>query len=308
MYTMSICTKVFSTLLLLAGSFATSHGQTLPAPPNTLPVGADLFMDKTEVSNLHWREFLHYIRRDSGERLYRQMLPDTLVWAQRNLPQAQISAPELTINYFRSEAYQHHPVVGISYEQAQAYAHWRSQIATQVMNQPRELEKRGLQGKRLLVEYRLPTEEEWMAAAQAGLSLEKHPWGIKKPLHKPEPPLDPALAYEQLSEPKLTFKAFRRMLRKAKVPRFHVVVQLPPKLFLAPEFPKASGEGAINTLGLVHLIGNVAEMTAGPGIAKGGSFMHTLEDSKITNAQSYYGPAPWLGVRYVATVRVEDQE
>ena len=68
--------------------------------------------------------------------------------------------------------------------------------------------------------------------------------------------------------------------------------------------PKPVADGLRNSLGLAHIIGNMAEMIQEKGIAKGGSFMHTLEDSEINDQQSYRGPAPWLGVRYVATVRV----
>ena len=298
--------KFLLVLLITAGSFFTASAQQapLPTPSGTVRVQDNLFIDKYEVANIHWKEFLHYIQRDSGDAYYRKMLPDTLVWAQRNLPQAQTSSIDLTKNYFSAAEYHSFPVVGISYAQAQVYARWRSRIVTELLNQPEELERHGLQGKRVVVEYRLPTEEEWIQAASGNLPPQKYPYGYKKYLQRASRMFDPEKAYEQLNEPKPPFKSFRKSLRKVKVPQFQVVTELPADILLAPEYPKPIAAGPANTLELANTIGNVAEMTAGPGIAKGGSFMHTMEDSQINNQQAYYGPAPCLGVRYVATVEV----
>lgn len=298
--------KFLLIFLIIAVSFLTASAQQtpLPTPPGTVRLQDNLFIDKHEVANIHWKEFLYYIQRDSGNTYYRKMLPDTLVWAQRNLPQAQISSIDLTKNYFSAADYHSFPVVGISYAQAQVYARWRSYVVSELLNQPEELERLGLQGKRVVVEYRLPTEEEWMEAAAGGLSPKKYPYGYKRYLQRALRLFEPAQAYEQLNEPKPPFKSFRKSLRKAKVPQFQVVAELPGSILLAPEYPKPIAAGPTNTLELANTIGNVAEMTAGPGIAKGGSFMHTMEDSQISDQQAYYGPAPWLGVRYVATVEV----
>ncbi|MBW3545068.1 MAG: formylglycine-generating enzyme family protein [Bacteroidetes bacterium] len=285
-----------------------ARAQELPTPPNTVALGDSLFIDRTEVANIHWQEFLHYIKRDSGDAYYYQLLPDTLVWAQRNLPHAQTSSLDLTYEYFNKAEYFSSPVVGISYEQAQTYARWRSAVVTALMNQPESLQQWGLQGKKVVVEYRLPTEEEWMQAAAGSLNPDKYPYGYKKYKKRASKRFDPEKAYAQLEAPKPTEKSFRKSLRKTKIPQFQVVAQLPAGIMLAPEFPSPIAAGPETKSGLLNTIGNVAEMTAGPGIAKGGSFMHTLEDSAIAARQQYYGPAPWLGVRYVATVRVEEAE
>ena len=293
-----------------AGLFYSASAQQVPnrIPPGTVAVGDSLFIDKTEVTNLHWREFLYYVQKDSGKAMYWKMLPDTMIWYKRNLPSPQTSSIDLAIKYFRKPEYQSFPVVGITYEQAQAYASWRSAVVTQMLNQPGELAKMGLSGKKVVVEYRLPTEAEWMAAAAGKRSPEKYPYGHKKYLKKPGNSIDPELAYKQLQKPKPPYESFKKELRSAKLPIFHVVAELPSDISVAPEFPKPAAAGPTNSLDLPHLIGNVAEMTATPGIAKGGSFMHTLENSKITDRQAYEGPAPWLGLRYVATIKVVKDE
>ncbi|EMR01944.1 SUMF1/EgtB/PvdO family nonheme iron enzyme [Cesiribacter andamanensis] len=300
--------KLLLRLALLIGGFPLFAQQiTPPTPPNTVQVGTNLYVDKTEVANLHWLEFLYYIRRDSGEAYYRQMLPDTSVWVQRTLVNPQTPPAELIQNYLRAPQYRTHPVVGISYEQAQAYARWRSRAVNQAINQPRELAALGLQGRRIVVEYRLPTEEEWMQAAAGTRYIGRHPYGFREKefLVRASKRIDPQQAWEGLADPRPSRKAFSRSLRKTYLPLFQVVASLPADLHMAPEFPLSTTEGLQNSLGLLHSIGNVAEMILGPGQAKGGSFMHPLEASKISDMQRYVGPAPWLGLRLVASVQVE---
>ncbi|WP_224999649.1 SUMF1/EgtB/PvdO family nonheme iron enzyme [Cesiribacter sp. SM1] len=299
-------------VLVMLGSIctATSAQQPpLPSPPGTIQFMDTLYIDKTEVANVHWREFLFYVQRDSGEAVYREMLPDTSVWFQRNLAQPQTTSIKLTTEYFREKEYQLFPVVGINYEQAQAYARWRSVVVSELMNQPEQLAKLGIPaGKRVEVKYRLPTEEEWVAAAAGKLSKEKYPFGQKRYLKKGGNSLNPEQAYKQLDEPRPSFSSFRKDIVKARIPQFQVVAELPYDFYLAPEYPKAITDGPSNKQGMINMIGNVAEMTATPGIAKGGSFMHKLEDSKISEKQAYEQATPWLGVRYVATIRVVDPE
>jgi formylglycine-generating enzyme required for sulfatase activity len=56
-----------------------------------------------------------------------------------------------------------------------------------------------------------------------------------------------------------------------------------------------------NAKGLYNIQGNVAEMTATKGIAKGGSFRHYAIESFRDAKQHYNGPADWLGFRIAVT-------
>jgi gliding motility-associated lipoprotein GldJ len=163
------------------------------------------YMDRTEVSNANYREYLYWINRvytDYPE-VYRKALPDTLVWRRElayNEPQVE--------NYLRHPAYADYPVVGVSWLQANDFCAWRTNRVNELVlidqgilefdpsqqgenNFDTEAyllgQYEGIAGKNpvedldpnkdtrrvrwddgiLLPKYRLPTEAEWEYAASA---------------------------------------------------------------------------------------------------------------------------------------------
>jgi formylglycine-generating enzyme len=74
---------------------------------------SSFYMDETEVANIHWLEYLNFIKDTVDEQKFKDALPDTLVWAEK----LAFNDPYID-HYFRYPGFRYFPVVGISWRQA----------------------------------------------------------------------------------------------------------------------------------------------------------------------------------------------
>ena len=110
------------------GSFTVGEkDEFLTAPRNnetrTVTVSS-FYMDKYEITNLNWNEYLHWLDFVFGAvapELVDAARPDHTVWREDlayNDPYED--------NYFEHPAFSFYPIVGVTWEQAMAYCQWRT--------------------------------------------------------------------------------------------------------------------------------------------------------------------------------------
>lgn len=228
-------------------------------PIGTINVGNGLYCDVTEVTNFNWKEYINWLDKKYGKSSseYVEMLPDTNVWVDK----LGSFGESYMKYYYNHPAYNEYPVVGISYKQAKAYCVWRSDRVNELNNTS-------------IVEYRLPSREEWERIASIDFD------GTMKRTDK---------KYEGMFKYNLK-RDTADYLGVADEMIDNADVTAPVKSY----WP--------NTYGAYNMIGNVAEMTTIEGVAKGGSWIDNMNEISIEKNNIYSKPECWLGFRCVATI------
>lgn len=224
-----------------------------------------LYAGETEVTNNQYELFLQDLLKNRdfdqlarcgiGKTDWRSLLPEPM----RDLPDA------LLFKHGRPEDPEM-PVQNISFEAAQSYCDW----ITQVYN--------AAEGKKKFkkVRFRLPSPDEWTLAAAGGLKDAAYPWGG----HFIRNSKGCYLLNINATEP------------CGDCPNDKDGGANDGGFFTVPAtsyFP--------NNFGLYCVSGNVAEMTSTPGVSMGGSFQDIPYYSQIRTQGKYSGASPTIGFR-----------
>ncbi|MEQ9466477.1 MAG: SUMF1/EgtB/PvdO family nonheme iron enzyme [Ekhidna sp.] len=255
-------------------------------PPGGLKLTDSLFLDKTEVANIHWLEYEYYVKSDSSETFYNSILP------------AQVVTENYRPDYFRHPAYRYHPVVGITYAQAREYCKWRTKMVNTKLSK---------ENASYRVKYRLPSEHEWEIAARKLDSLDTS-INIKPLVWEMIQAGDKRKVYSMYPDRDIKLKQLKKEIKEyaqgEHIP-FVLSKEYPWFITLEEQLPQGINDPSYSfDLGYTHLIGNVAEMVAEPGIVKGGSWRHKLSVSfpskRIqTDPKKAYD---WVGFRCIAEI------
>jgi len=154
---------IFSLILLLAQLFSL-QGQEIDFKAfhrHFTEVAFGLYASKFETSNGEYRAFIRDLKKHNKKDELMICMVDSTRWAdvmKYSKPYEQY--------YFQHEAYNDYPVVNITKEAARQYCKW---LTEQYNRAPKRKYKR--------VRFRLPTEQEWRMAADAGQENALFPWG-----------------------------------------------------------------------------------------------------------------------------------
>jgi len=248
---------------IIASGLCLSFTKEKPyTPPGTIQVSETLFADQCEVSNLSWQEYELWTKAIYGANSKEHLatLPDTLVWRDK------LSCNEPYVQYYyRHPAYKDYPVVGISYEQAQAFCKWRTERVKTLLSVNKDFRHQN-------IEYRLPTKAEWEMLAETSSKFLNNYGKNEKGVY-------------QLNCPRFVTGDPKEKTTD------HADVTAPVYSYWK------------NNLGLYNMLGNVAEMVQEKGISKGGGWKTLIEQCRVGKDTEFYKPNAWTGFRCVSVVK-----
>ncbi|WP_420387662.1 SUMF1/EgtB/PvdO family nonheme iron enzyme [Roseivirga sp.] len=227
---------------------------------NTLPINNRLCIDITEVPAHVYKDYLASLAAEFGRESdeFSQAEPNYGLWAQVF---EGVSANALKEKFISTDELALMPIMGISFEQANNFAAWRTKTMEALLNEMGKNERAAFPKK---FRFRLPSENEW--ARIRFLIQDKK---MLKQLEK--------IAKSNESSFKLSKSDLMSSSQKIK-----------PVYFEAAE-----------DIGFYNVFGNVAEMTSTKGVAMGGSWQNPNSGKVFTQPFTYDGASAAVGLRMI---------
>jgi len=268
-----------------------------PNPPNTIQFGTTFYVDKSEVANIHWLEFLHNIKQDSSSTYYRSVLPDTTLIV-KIFPNGEILN---NADYIKTEALRYYPILGLNYKQASDYCKWRSAVVNNNWGADNTIDTSVYR-----IEYRLPAIAEWEAIALANNynALIPKSRKIKRIVGSTKRLTELLLARGKVADKDDLTPELIQFYQQNPIYLFEnlayatddkdLLAQLP---FSFPDVTHKADDDQIE-----DLRGNVSEMTTTKGIAKGGNWKSKPGSVSLTDEVNYLYPSELIGFRCVCEI------
>ncbi|MGI4862989.1 MAG: formylglycine-generating enzyme family protein [Janthinobacterium lividum] len=265
-----------------------------PYPAGTVWIAnATIWIDEAEISNQEWRQYEWHQLKNGVSAI--TLTPTTTA--------------QPVADYYTSGFYNYYPVVGISYEQAQAFCKWRSQVVTALLNQKQHIAPSDtLNPAYVRCRYRLPTESEWETAAAVQSNL---PFGTTCAVLPVQVVPEAATYLQQRSGSTKSEAEIRAdiIAYNKTNPTLNIInyAQKAPYFIRTPT-PGYVYQRPVNYYGLYQMLGNAAELVQEKGLTKGGSYLDTLADCRIKARGTYTKPAHYIGFRAAAVVSRPNQQ
>ncbi len=233
------------------------------------------YIFNTEVTNENWREFLYYLKQEGRMLEYEANMLDTTVWRSK------LGYNEPFVNYyFQHRAYSHFPAVGMTIQQARAYANWLTEIYA-------------LKDDGVKITFSIPTKKQWIRAAR-GNTQNHYPWEGKYMRSKKGVFL---ANFKPINE---------RFVTKTDVTRAYTdsysVMTYDNFNETEMTITAAAESYYPNQYGLYNMSGNVAELVSDDTVAMGGSWNDTGYDVRVESEQPATEPKSTIGFRVVAVI------
>ena len=231
------------------------------------------FISKYEVSNLEYREFLDSLKKNNETEKLKFAQIDTIQW--NKMFNNKFNEP-LVIYYDKHPAYNHYPVVNVSYEGAVLYCRWLT-----------EKYKHINKDKSFTYEFNLPDKQQWIRAARGNKNTE-YAWDSPRLLGDVY-----FCNFKNLGAENIHYNPDTKKYEIKDTflnPVKSIDITAPVKSY----YP--------NTFELYNICGNVAEMIGEYGIAMGGSWNDSGYDVRVESEQKYQNANPYVGFRPIMTL------